>query len=100
MSELRLLGARRGEPLQSISPQDWDPGIIPSEARGRPPYPGVEVPRATLVNVANLYRQLGSAVRGEQADYPSFATGLSLHRILEAIETGSDSGVRQHFSAG
>lgn len=96
MSELWLRGGRKGqkvlEPLQS---GDWDPKVIPDGFKGASPYPGVEVPRATLVNVANLYLRLGTAIHGGAADYPSFETGLGLHRILDAFQAASDTGLRQ-----
>ncbi len=100
MSELILEGARLPErrlaPLDI--PEGYDPGIIPAGFKGRQPYPGVDIPRATIVNVTNLYRRIGKAIlEGAPLD-PDFATGTDMHRLLDAIERASDEGSCQHLS--
>ncbi len=100
MSELVLQGARL--PDRTLAPLDlpagYDPEVIPADFRGRQPYPGVDVPRATVVNVATLYRRLGRAIRHGEKFEPDFATGTALHTLLDAIERGSDEGKYQHLS--
>jgi predicted dehydrogenase len=97
MSELRLHGARL--PDRALAPLDipsgYDPGVVPADFRGRQPYPGVDVPRATIVNVAGLYAGLARAVVSDEKVLPDFATGLSLHHLLDRIEAASDSGIAQ-----
>lgn len=90
MSELRLRGARLPERIleEWPIPDGYDPGLLPADFAGRPPYPGVMVPRATVANVVNLYRDLERAIRSGSDPSPSFADGLSLHRLLDRIETG------------
>ena len=91
MSELSLSGARSPErSLAPIAVPDDLALVIPADCRGGQPYPGVDVPRATLVNVANLYLELESAISERRAPSPDFAVGLSLHRLLDRIEGGSD----------
>lgn len=91
MSELALSGAR--SPARTLAPiavPDDLADVFPAGCRGGRPYPGVEVPRATLVNVANLYRELESAIGERRAPSPDFAAGLSLHRLLDRIEASAD----------
>jgi predicted dehydrogenase len=94
MSELQLFAAQ--SPTRELAPVEipscYDPGIIPADQMGGQPYPGVNVPRATLVNVANLYSELGQAIRDGHDPSPSFANGLRLHQLLAAIEAASESG--------
>jgi predicted dehydrogenase len=99
MSELVLQGARRPErQLQVLDiPPGYDPGIIPPGFKGRQPYPGVDVPRATIVNVTNLYQRLGQAIREDAMLEPDFATGTEMHRLLDLIERASESGVYQQL---
>jgi len=88
MSPLTLWGARAPHrALEELSiPAGYDPMAIPVGVTGRQPYPGVDVPRATLANVANLYRDLGDAIVGGRPAAPDFGVGLSLHRLLDGIE--------------
>jgi predicted dehydrogenase len=91
MSDIQLFGAqapdRELKPL-AVEP-GYDPRIIPEGLTGHQPYPGVEVPRATLVNVANLYRDLASAIGGGVEPSPSFRDGLDLHLLLDRIEAAA-----------
>jgi predicted dehydrogenase len=97
MSELVLEGARRPDrQLQRLDiPAGYDPGLIPADFKGRQPYPGVDVPRATLVNVTNLYQRLGQAILHDAPLAPDFATGAEMHHLLDAIERASDTGAYQ-----
>jgi predicted dehydrogenase len=99
MSELVLEGARlperRVQPL--AIPPGYDSGLIPPDFKGRQPYPGVDVPRATIVNVTNLYQRLGQAILHDARLAPDFATGAEMHNLIDAIECASASGVYQHF---
>jgi len=100
MSELLLQGARRPERELKILdiPPGYDPGLIPADFKGRQPYPGVDVPRATIVNVTNLYQRLGRAIlEGAELD-PSFATGVEMHRLIDLIELAQETGKYQERS--
>jgi predicted dehydrogenase len=98
MSELVLQGARWPErQLQRLDiPAGYDPGLIPANFKGRQPYPGVDVPRATLVNVTNLYQRLGQAILHDAPLEPDFATGVETHHLLDVIERASETGIYQH----
>lgn len=97
MSDLRLEAACRPDPTLADVPigEGYDPGIIPPGVVGRAPYPGVAVPRATLVNVANLYSDLRAAICEGGNGFPDFRLGLDLHRLLGTIEASSATGIRQ-----
>ncbi len=99
MSELVLEGAQRPErQLSRLEiPADYDTGLIPADFVGRPPYPGVAVPRATVVNVTNLYRRLGKAIVEGAKLEPDFTTGAEMHVLLDAIERASDTGAYQNL---
>jgi len=88
MAELKLFGAQTPEKTLAplAIPAGYDPKLIPDGQMGRAPYPGVEVPRATLVNVANLHRDLEAAIREDRRPSPNFDDGLALHRLLARIE--------------
>jgi len=51
------------------------------------------VPEGNARNVAGLYLALGRAIAGEAVE-PSFATAVSLHRILDAIEAAAARALR------
>lgn len=100
MSELFLAGAKAGArvlaPLEV--PVGYDPMLFPADYVGRSPYPGVPLPRATLVNVANLYRRLGHAIVGDAPAEPGFSTGVALHDILDRLTAASATGAYESFS--
>jgi len=100
MSELSLAGAKAG--VRALAPLEipafYDPMLIPADFVGRPPYPGVPLPRATLVNVANLYRRLGQAIAEDAPLEPDFSTGVALHGILDRLTAASATGEHQSFS--
>ena len=93
MSELTLSGARAPDrALSPIAVPEDGKSPIPADIRGGEPYPGVEVPRATLVNVANLYLELEMAIGEGRDPSPGFMTGVTLHHLLDRIVAASDSG--------
>ncbi len=91
MSELTLTGATLPERSLAAIPVA-DSGDIPAGLPTVQPYPGVDVPHATLVNVAHLYRGLAAAIRSGGPVAPDFGTGLELHRLLDTIIAASDTG--------
>jgi predicted dehydrogenase len=100
MSELSLAGAKAGAralaPLEI--PAGYDPMLFPADYVGRSPYPGVPLPRATLVNVANLYRRLAAAIANDSDVEPNFATGIAVHKIIDSLTTASTTSAYQSFS--
>jgi predicted dehydrogenase len=94
MSPLSLRGARAPDrALRELAiPDGYDPMVIPERSSGSSPYPGVSIPRATLVNVANLYLDLADAIRAGGQAMPDFAVGLSLHRVLDMIASARSGG--------
>jgi predicted dehydrogenase len=101
MSELSLAGAKAGArglaPLEI--PAGYDPILFPADHVGRSPYPGVPLPRATLVNVANLYRRLAAAIKNDTDVEPSFSTGVTMHEIIDSLTAASTIGAYQSFSS-
>jgi predicted dehydrogenase len=100
MSELSLAGAKAGAralaPLEI--PAGYDPMLFPADYVGRSPYPGVPLPRATLVNIANLYRGLAAAIANDVDVEPNFATGVAMHEIIDSLTTASTTGAYQSCS--
>jgi predicted dehydrogenase len=100
MSELSLAGAKAGAralaPLEI--PAGYDPMLFPADYVGRSHYPGVPLPRATLVNVANLYRRLAAAIANDSDLEPNFATGVATHKIIDSLTTASTTSAYQSFS--
>ncbi len=94
MSELELTGARLPErKLASLDiPANLESAHIGENFKFRQPYPGVDVPRATIVNVTNLYERLGKAILEDAPLDPDFATGADLHLLLDSIEKASTTG--------
>ena len=99
MSELSLAGAKAGAgalaPLEI--PAGYDPMLFPADIVGRSPYPGVSLPRATLVNVANLYRRLATAIHNDAEVEPDFSTGVAMHHIIDKLTASSETGAYQRF---
>jgi predicted dehydrogenase len=94
MSELELSGARLPERILAPLdiPADLESTHIGRNVQFRQPYPGVDVPRATIVNVANLYERIGKAILQDAPLDPDFATGADLHSLLDSIEDASATG--------
>jgi predicted dehydrogenase len=101
MSELQLSGARSPDRnLQPIEiPANLDCAFIDKNFKGRQPYPGVEVPRATVVNVTNLYARIGNSIRDNAPLDPDFAAGAKMHALLDSLQTASDTGQYQQLPA-
>jgi predicted dehydrogenase len=54
-----------------------------------------QTPGGSIFNVAQLYRRMGEAIRADRGDQPDFATGVSLHQLLDTIQMASNDGQRQ-----
>ncbi|MGH3301014.1 MAG: hypothetical protein ACRDOK_04855 [Streptosporangiaceae bacterium] len=53
------------------------------------------VPPGPPRNVALVYRELALAIAEDRQPKPSFATAVGYHRLVDAIERASQTGVRQ-----
>jgi predicted dehydrogenase len=97
MSGLQLSGARL--PERRLAPLEIPPSLesayIPKDFKGRQPYPGVDVPRATIVNVTNLYERIGKAILEDAPLEPDFADAVEMHELLDSIEKASATGLYQ-----
>ena len=52
------------------------------------------VPQGQPFNVAQMYRRLAEAIQSDQRVEPDFDSAVTRHKLLEAIQTSSDQGVR------
>jgi predicted dehydrogenase len=84
-AELRLQGARGGDPLADLP--------IPEGYRRVP----ADMPAMRPYNVAQLYVELGEAIRTGRDPRPGFDDAVARHRLLEAIQKASDTGVKQRL---
>jgi predicted dehydrogenase len=39
-----------------------------------------------------MYTLFARAIRGEKSDHPTFATSVTLHRLIDAIRQASETG--------
>lgn len=63
-----------------------------------PPVAGIDaVPPGPPAYTAPLYLRLAAAIRGEGPVHPDFADAVQTHRLLEAVQAASDTGLRQRL---
>ena len=74
----RLQGGKTGGQIADLA--------VPERLRWIPP----EVPSLQPQNVARLLRRFARAIRDGSRFEPDFATGVSLHRLLDSIQGASD----------
>jgi predicted dehydrogenase len=78
-----LCGSQGGKPLADLP--------IPESYRWVPP----AVPAGPPFNVAQLFKRMADGIRDGRAVSPGFDLALTRHRLLDAIQKASDSGIRQ-----
>jgi predicted dehydrogenase len=83
ISELTLRGSQGSKPLADLP--------IPESCRWVPP----AVPAGPPFNVAQLFKRMADGIRDGRAVSPGFDLALTRHRLLDAIQRASDSGIRQ-----
>jgi predicted dehydrogenase len=83
ISELILRGSQGGKALADLP--------IPQSYRWVPP----EVPAGPPINVAQLFQHMADGIRDGRPASPGFDLAVTRHRLLDAIQKASDSGVRQ-----
>lgn len=84
-AELKLQGAQGGEALADLP--------VPASYRKVPE----GMPPMRPYNVAQMYVELGEAIRKDRAPRPGFYDAVVRHQMLEAIQKASDTGVRQRM---
>ncbi|MBM3345011.1 MAG: Gfo/Idh/MocA family oxidoreductase [Betaproteobacteria bacterium] len=82
-AELKLRGGQEGEPLADLP--------IPDSYRRVPK----GIPAMRPYNVAQLYVELGEAIRAGRNPSPGFYEAVVRHHMLEVIRKSSDTGERQ-----
>ena len=86
-NDSRLLGGKAGDAsLDELPIPDrltWVPGGRPAKARP--------------LNVAQMYRRLGEAIRSGEKATPDFDDAVALHKLIDAIKRASDQGTRQRL---
>jgi len=53
------------------------------------------VPAGPPFNIAQLFKHMADGIRDGRPASPGFDLALTRHRLLDAIQKASDSGVRQ-----
>ncbi len=56
-----------------------------------------ETPDGPPLNVAQMFRRLGEAIRSGGPAAPDFNAAVTLHELLDAIQRASDSGQAQRL---
>ena len=78
-----MRGAQAGKPLADLS--------IPESYRWVPP----AVPAGLPYNVAQMYMRMAEGIREGRSVSPDFDVAVKRHQLLEVIQKGSDTGMRQ-----
>lgn len=110
--ELRIVGTdatlivRPDASGASIHVADWNITALRGDGTAQPlpvparfaPLPS-DVPPGPPRNVALVYRELALAIAEDRQPEPGFATAASYHRLIDAIERASQTGVRQDVTS-
>jgi predicted dehydrogenase len=83
ISEFTMRGAQRGKTLADLP--------IPESYRWVPP----KVPAGPPFNVAQLFVRMAEGIREGKSVSPDFDVAVNRHRLLDAIQKASDTGLRQ-----
>ena len=87
LSPVSLKGGKASDktlaPIYASEIFDWFPHALPTVESG---------------NVAYLFSSLANSIEQNEAVHPDFEHALRMHRILDAIEKSSDTGLRQIIS--
>jgi predicted dehydrogenase len=82
-ADVRLLGAKGADgAMEEIKVPDGL-AAVPAEVPAGPPF-----------NVAQLYRRLAGAIRGQGGSDPDFQLAVTRHHLLDAVQRSSDQGAR------
>jgi len=83
ISEFTVRGAQSGKTLADLP--------IPESYRCVP----AQVPAGPPFNVAQLFVRMAEGIHEGKAASPDFEVAVQRHQLLDAIQTASDSGLRQ-----
>jgi predicted dehydrogenase len=90
----------------SIHVADWHITALRRDGSAQPlPVPArfaalpAAVPPGPPRNVGLLYRELARAIAEDRQPEPGFATAVGYHRLVDAIERASKTGVRQDVTS-
>ena len=83
ISELTLRGSQAGKPLADLP--------IPASCRWVPP----AVPAGPPLNVAQLFQRMAEEIKTGKPASLGFDVAVQRHRLLDAIQKASDTGLRQ-----
>jgi len=110
--ELRIVGTdatlivRPDASGASIHVADWDITALRADGSAQPlPVPArfaplpADVPPGPARNVALVYRALARAVAADRPAEPGFAAAVAYHRLVDAIERASQTGLRQDVTS-
>ena len=86
IGDMTLLGARNDERALAELPLQEGDRWVPAGTPDGPP-----------LNVAQLFRRLGEAIRSGGPVDPDFNAAVKLHELLDAIQRASDSGQAQRL---
>jgi predicted dehydrogenase len=80
IGEVTLHGAQRGDKLEKLAVPDNLTIATPG------------TPAGEAMNVGQMYASFARAIQTGKGSPPDFATAVSLHRLVDAIKSASDSG--------
>ncbi|NQW22021.1 MAG: Gfo/Idh/MocA family oxidoreductase [SAR202 cluster bacterium] len=80
LGEVFLQGAQGNDKLEDINIPDKHVNVLEGMPKGPPR------------NVGQMYYQFGQAIRGQEADFPTFDVAVDLHRLIDSIRLSSDEG--------
>lgn len=78
LGEVYLQGAQGSDNLEDITIPAKHTNVLEGMPQGAPR------------NVGQLYYQFGQAIRGQEANFPTFDTAVDLHRLIDSIRLASD----------
>ena len=84
ISAVRLLGGKAGDPGLDELPIPERLTSVPGTA-----------PQGPALNVARMWSRFGEAIRTGIRARPDFDTAVTRHRLLDAVQSASDTGRRQ-----
>ncbi len=82
LSVVSLLGAQGGNTLAPIAVPERLTVVAPG------------TPAGEAVNVGQMYTLFARAIRNRESGQPTFDTAVELHRLVDAIKSASDGGLR------
>jgi len=85
LAEVSLYAAKKGNKL------------VPTAVPERFKFVSSATPAGEAVNVGQMYTLFAQAIRVGESRQPTFATAVELHRLVDGIKQGSDTGCQVTF---